>query len=113
MKNYGKYSCYFGEDNIYISKSVLNAVHIIVPNLAELNEIDFYLFMKGEVYLLRLRNSRLNKLTFYNGETIYIIIEKIFSLGIREELREIVIILEKLDISKILEKKTFAIMNYR
>lgn len=93
-----KYEVHFGEDDFWINGFRFNSVHIIPENSEEITEIDFYMDTGEEVYLLRVRNSPLNKMTFYSGEITYIIAEKELHFEIIKELEIITGILKEIKI---------------
>lgn len=101
-----KHEVHFGEDDFFINGFRFNSVHIIPEKSAEITETDFYMDTGEGIYLLRLRNNAENRITFYSGDIIYIVVEKILSLEIKEELRIITRILERIKIPSEIKEST-------
>lgn len=110
VKKYEAYKCYFDENDILIENYRLNSVHIIPEQTKNITETDFYMDTGNNIYLLRIINNNQNKITFCDGEIIYIIVEKPISLKIEKELEIIIRILEKIKIpGKIKKQASFSI----
>lgn len=74
---------YFGKDDIIIDNFRLNAVHIIPDFWTENTEVDFYLDIGYDIYLLRIRKNKNNRMIICPASRlcpiVYIIIEKEFN----------------------------------
>lgn len=73
---------HFGKDDIIIDTFRLNAVHVIPDFWTKDTEVDFYLDTEYDIYLLRIRNNKNNKMVFCPASKlcpiIYIVVEKSF-----------------------------------
>lgn len=89
---------YFGKNDIIIDEFRLNAVHVIPDFWGKDTETDFYLDTGYDIYLLRIRNNKNNKIVFCPVSKlcpiIYIIVEKSFNS--QEFYKELIWIVDKI-----------------